>query len=180
MKDAVSLILRRELPEERSAIRAVNEAAFGRPDEADLVDRLRSGGAMIASFVAEREAQVVGHILFSRILLETASASIPAVALAPMAVLPAQQRRGVGGQLIRHGLDWLQGQGERIVTVLGHPRYYPRFGFSSDRARALASPFPAGAFMALELVPSALDGVRGVVRYPEAFQIPTSPRRDRL
>ena len=86
-----------------------------------------------------------------------------------MAVMPEQQRRGIGGQMIRHGLDWLRGRGERIVLVLGHPEYYPRFGFSSDRAHALASPFPPEAFMALELSPGALDGIRGTVRYPEAF-----------
>jgi hypothetical protein len=65
--------------------------------------------------------------------------------------------------------DWLRGRGEHIVLVLGHPGYYPRFGFSSDRARALASPFPVDAFMALELLPGALDGIRGTVRYPAAF-----------
>lgn len=88
-----------------------------------------------------------------------------------MAVLPEQQRQGVGGQLIliRSGLDWLRGRGEHVVIVLGHPEYYARFGFSSDRARSLASPFPAEAFMALELSPGALDGIQSRVRYPEAF-----------
>jgi putative acetyltransferase len=166
---ADGVILRRENPEERGAVRSLNEAAFGRPDEADLVERLRNEGAVLASFVAEAEKRIVGHILFSRMLIETASGPMSAVALAPMAVLPEQQRRGVGGQLIRHGLDWLRGRGEHVVLVLGHPDYYPRFGFSSDRARFLASPFPAEAFMALELLPGALDGVRGTVRYPDAF-----------
>lgn len=166
---ADSVILRRENPEDRGAVRSLNETAFGRPDEADLVDRLRNEGAVLASFVAELEKRIVGHILFSRILIETASGPISAVALAPMAVLPEQQRRGVGGQLIRHGLDWLRGRGEQVVIVLGHPDYYPRFGFSSDRARFLANPFPAEAFMALELSPGALDGIRGRVRYPGAF-----------
>jgi putative acetyltransferase len=163
------LILRRESPDERGAIRSLNEAAFGRPDEADLVDRLRTEGAVLASFVAELDERIVGHVLFSRILIETTIGSTSAVALAPMAVLPEHQRRGIGGQLIRHGLAWLRGRGEHVVIVLGHAAYYPRFGFSSDRARGLASPFPAEAFMALELVPGALDGVRGRVRYPDAF-----------
>jgi putative acetyltransferase len=163
------VILRRENPEERGAVRSLNEAAFGRPDEADLVDRLRNEGAVLASFVAESEERIIGHILFSRMSIETASGSMSAVALAPMAVWPGQQRRGVGGRLIRHGLDWLRGQGEHVVLVLGHPDYYPRFGFSSDRARSLASPFPTEAFMALELLPGALDGIRGRVRYPDAF-----------
>ena len=166
---ADNVILRRENPDERGAVRSLNEAAFGRPDEADLVDRLRSEGAVLASFVAECEKRIVGHLLFSRMLIETAAGPISAVALAPMAVLPEQQRRGVGGQLIRHGLDWLRKRGEHVVIVLGHPDYYPRFGFSSDRARSLVSPFPAEAFMALDLLPGALDGLSGRVRYPEAF-----------
>jgi putative acetyltransferase len=162
--------LRRESPTDGESVRSVNEAAFGRSDEADLVDRLRTEGAILASFVAEREAEVVGHILFSRILIETTtSRSLAAVALAPLAVRPDSQRQGVGGQLIRHGLEWLRGRDEHIVLVVGHPAYYPRFGFSSDRARAIASPFPAEAFMALDLAPGALDGIRGSVRYPDAF-----------
>jgi putative acetyltransferase len=102
-------------------------------------------------------------------LIETGNGAVSAVALAPLAVSPEQQCRGVGGQLIRHGLDWLRERGEQVVIVLGHPAYYSRFGFSSDRARSLASPFPAEAFMALELLPGALDGMRGRVRYPDAF-----------
>ena len=169
MRSADDVILRRENPNEHNHVRAVNEAAFGRPDEADLVERLRREGAVLASFVAERERGIVGHILFSRMLIETADGSISSVALAPLAVLPEQQRQGIGGQLIRFGLEWLRGRGEHVVLVLGHPDYYPRFGFSTDRAHALTTPFPADAFMALELVPGALDGVRGTVRYPAAF-----------
>jgi putative acetyltransferase len=86
-----------------------------------------------------------------------------------MAVLPGHQRRGIGERLIRHGLNLLRGRGEQIVIVLGHPDYYPRFGFSSQRARSLASPFPPEALMAMELRPGALDGIRGKVRYPGAF-----------
>jgi putative acetyltransferase len=171
MGTADGLVLRREHPEESDAVRVINQAAFGRLDEADLVDRLRDEGAVLGSFVAEQDGQLVGHILFSRILIETASDSLPAVSLAPVAVAPAQQRRGVGAELIRHGLDWLRGRGEQVVTVLGNPGYYSRFGFSTDRARVLASPFPADAYMALELLPGALDDVRGVVRYPAAFRL---------
>ena len=150
-------------------VRAVNEAAFGRPDEADLVGRLWCEGVVLLSLVAEVERQIVGHILFSRMSIETARASMPAVALAPMAVLPEYQRRDIGGQLIRAGLDFLRRQGEHVVLVLGHPDYYPRFGFSAEKARSLESPFPPNAFMAMELTPDALDGVCGKVRYPVAF-----------
>jgi putative acetyltransferase len=163
------VILRRENPREQGAVRSLNEAAFGRHDEADLIDRLRTEDAVLASFVAEYEDRIVGHILFSRMSIETGTGPVSAVALAPLAVLPEHQRRGVGGRLIRHGLDWLRERGEQVVIVLGHPGYYARFGFSSDRASSLASPFPAEAFMALELLPGALDGIRGRVRYPDAF-----------
>jgi len=167
-----SLIVRGENTEdtmERSLIRSINEAAFGRPDEADLVDALRTAGVVLVSLVAEVDQRIVGHILFSRMWIETTSGSCPAAALAPMAVLPGHQRRGIGRRLIRHGLDLLRRRGERIVIVLGHPDYYPRFGFSSEKARSLESPFSPKSFMAMELSPGALDGIRGRVRYPVAF-----------
>lgn len=171
------LIIRPETTdaEERLVVHSINEAAFGRPDEADLADSLRREGVVLASvvaeIVAELEKHLVGHILFSRMFIETDSGSISAVALAPMAVLPKHQRQGIGGQLIRYGLDLLR-QGERIVIVLGHPDYYPHFGFSSGKASNLESPFPPDAFMAMELIPGALDGIRGKVRYPSAFGLP--------
>lgn len=146
-------------------IRAVHEAAFGRRDEADLVDSLRDDGVGLASLVAEFEGRIVGHILFTRMSI----GSIPAAALAPLAVLPEYQRRGVGGKLIADGLELLRQQGERIVIVLVHPEYYRRFGFSVEKARLLESPFPPEAYMALELAPGALDGIKGKVRYPAAF-----------
>jgi putative acetyltransferase len=164
-----NLTVRRERRDERHVISAINVAAFGRPDEASLVDRLHHEGAVLGSFVAEVDAQVVGHILFSRLLIETPGVRLAAVALAPIAVTPERQRLGVGSRLIREGLAWLRARGEHIVVVLGDPDYYGRFGFSTDRAHALASPFPSEAFMALELVPGALDGIRGTVRYPDAF-----------
>jgi putative acetyltransferase len=113
------------------------------------------------------DKEMVGHILFSRMLIDTADGSLPAAALAPLAVAISDFR--VGGRLIRHGLEWLRGRDEHVVIVLGHPEYYARFGFSSDRARTLESPFPADALMALELLPGALDGVCGRVRYANAF-----------
>jgi putative acetyltransferase len=166
------MILRCEYPEDRAAIRFVNEEAFRRHDEADLVDALRNQGAVLASFVAQLQERIVGHILFSRMSIETNDqASIPAVALAPIAVLPDQQGQSIGSELIKHGLDWLREQGEQIVIILGHPEYYSRFGFSTAKASSLASPFPPEAFMALELNPGALDGIYGRVRYPKAFAL---------
>ena len=169
MSATLDVIVRVETDADHSAIRHVNEAAFGTSEEADLVDALRTQGVVLASVVAELEGEVVGHILFSRMSIENGTTAIPAVALAPMAVAPHHQRQGIGGRLIRHGLATLRRLDERIVLVVGHPTYYPRFGFSSERARSLEHPFPAEAFMALELTPGALEGIRGSVRYPRAF-----------
>ena len=102
---AVRLTVRCEAANERPLVHSINEAAFVRPDEADLVDNLRNEGVVLLSLVAELEKRIVGHALFSRMSIETACGSIPALALAPMAVLPEYQRRGIGGRLVRHGLD---------------------------------------------------------------------------
>jgi putative acetyltransferase len=158
-----------EQPDDRPQIRKVTEAAFGRRDEADLIDGLRREGVVVLSLVARLGGQIVGHILFSRMAVETETGSVPAVSLAPMAVLPDHQGRQVGSRLVRHGLTTLRERGERIVIVLGHKEYYPRFGFTSRKARCLASPFPPEAFMALELADGTLDGIRGTVKYPSAF-----------
>jgi putative acetyltransferase len=169
-----SLLIRLEYNErtaERSLIHAIHEA-FGRADEADLVDKLRADGHALLSLVAELDAGLVGHILFSRMWIKSRTgALVPAVALAPVAVLPEYQRKGIGGRLIRHGLQLLRGLGEQIVIVVGHPGYYPRFGFSAKKTQSLESPFPAEAFMAIELSTGALDSIQGPVVYPAAFGI---------
>jgi putative acetyltransferase len=162
-------LIRHEQTTDLEAIRSVNKAAFGRADEAMLVEELRMEGAVLGSFVAERVGQIVGHVLFSRTVIDTPGAPVLSVALAPLAVLPSHQRQGVGSELVRAGLDWLRDRRERTVLVLGDPRFYTRFGFSVKRASSLQTPFPADAFMALELVPNALDGIQGTVRYPVAF-----------
>ena len=169
MKTCASIVVRHQRPDDSSVVRAINEAAFERSDEADLVEHLHNDAAALISLVAEWETQIVGHILFSRMWIDEDRVSTCAVALAPVAVLPDHQCRGVGEQLIRSGLDCLRARQEQVVLVLGHPHYYERFGFSSDQALALASPFPPEAFVALELVPNALNGLQGKVRYHAAF-----------
>jgi putative acetyltransferase len=155
--------------DEQASIRAVNEAAFGGSEEADLVDKLRGSEHALVSLVAELNGSIVGYVMFSRMWIRTSAERVPAVALAPVAVLPQHQRNGIGSRLIRHGLELLRSRGEAIVIVVGHPGYYPRFGFSTDRAKSLGSPFPAEAFTAMDLRLGALDGIEGSVAYPPAF-----------
>jgi putative acetyltransferase len=169
------MIVRSERPHDAPAVADLNRRAFGGPAEAALVDRLRAAGLAVASLVAEADEPpnpIVGHILFSRLPIDTPRTRLNAVALAPMAVAPERQRQGIGSALVREGLRVCRSAGESIVVVVGHPEYYPRFGFSAALARRLLSPYSGDAFMALALRPGALDeiaGGGGVVRYPPAF-----------
>lgn len=165
----MSPVIRPETAADHAAIREVNRLAFGGEDEARLVDALRDGGYVRASLVAEEGGRAVGHILFSDLPIITAGVVGPALALAPMAVLPTHQRRGIGSALVREGLRACAEAGHRIVVVLGHPEFYPRFGFSAKMTERLSSPYSGPAFMAAELVPGALAGVAGEVRYPPPF-----------
>jgi putative acetyltransferase len=161
--------VRPENPDDLEAVREVNRRAFGREDEARLVDALRDGGYARLSLVAVGGGQVVGHVLFSDLPIVTQADTLHALALAPMAVLPARQRQGIGSRLVREGLRACADAGHRAVVLLGHPNYYPRFGFSARLAGRLKAPFSGPAFMALELVPGALAGVADQVRYPPPF-----------
>jgi putative acetyltransferase len=149
----------------------VERAAFARAEEADLVDRLRASVRPYVSLVAEVDAEVVGHIFFSPVTIAAAPANLQPMGLAPMAVLPARQRLGIGGGLIRAGLDACRGLGAGAVVVLGHAGYYPRFGFVPAVRFGLRCeyPVPDEAFMALELRSGALSGVAGLVRYAPQF-----------
>src|SRR6516165_4423395 len=158
-----------ELEADFERIRHVNRLAFGREDEARLVDALRAGGYARLSLVAEEGGQVVGHVLFSDLPIVTQAGTLHTLALAPVAVLPAHQRQGVGSRLVREGLRACAEAGHRVVVVLGHADYYPRFGFSARLAERLKAPFSGAAFMALELMPGALANVTGEVRYPPPF-----------
>jgi putative acetyltransferase len=162
--------IRPETSADHQAIRHVNRLAFGQDAEASLVDALRDGGHVRLALVAEHAGRVVGHILFSDLPIVTGSGTVPALALAPLAVLPEFQNRGIGSALVRSGLDECRRQGHKIVVVLGHPHFYPRFGFSPKLAGHLESPFSGqDSFMALELVAGALAGVAGRVQYAPPF-----------
>lgn len=167
------LEIRAQLPEDDAAVHRVNALAFGREAEARLVEALRAAPDSIPelSLVARLDGVIVGHILFSPIHIETVDGDIPAISLAPVAVLPEHQNQGIGSALVRRGLETCRALGHRIVIVLGHPGYYPRFGFSALLAKDLTCPFgDAGeAWMAIELQPGALSGLRGNVCYPAAF-----------
>jgi putative acetyltransferase len=154
--------LRREREKDRAAIRAVHDAAFGGPDEGRLVDRLRRDGAALLSLPALVDGRIVGHILFSRLAM-----AVPAVALAPVGVLPGHQRRGIGSSLVRKGLELCRERGIAAVLVLGEPAYYERFGFSVDLAEGLDCPYSGPYLQALELLSGTIRP--GTVGYPPAF-----------
>ena len=152
-----------------AGIRETNESAFGTPLEASLVDALRSPDDYL-SLVATIDSQIVGHILFTPVTLEP-PVDLRIAGLAPMAVRPEHQRSGVGSQLIRAGLDACRARGYAAVVVLGHPDYYPRFGFLPAHTFGLTCEFPSPpeAFMAIELEAGGLSEIRGVVRYRPEF-----------
>jgi len=139
------------------------------------VDALRAGGFARLSVIAEDEGGIAGHVLYSELEIRTPHGIVDALALAPLAVLPERQRQGIGSELVQESLHVLRQSRHRIVIVLGHPHFYPRFGFSPALARPLASPYAGPHLMALELVPGALRGVRGEVHYPPPFQAPARP-----
>ena len=149
----------------------INIAAFDRPDEADLVDALRANCPEIVSLVAELDGRVVGHILFSPVTLPSGERTIRGMGLAPMAVLPAHQRDGIGAHLVEEGIARLERSGCPFVIVLGHPGYYPRFGFERASAHAIACQWPAPdeAFMVRILDPAAMAGAAGVARCRPEF-----------
>lgn len=153
------------------AIRALNDAAFGGTYESILIDDLRSAKLDAIELVATDRSKIVGHILFSALHVTLAGRSVRALALAPMAVQPGLQRGGIGSALIEAGLDRARDAGWQAVIVVGHRTYYPRFGFSAARARHLAAPFSGDSFMALDLVPGALEGSAGRVTYPPPFGV---------
>jgi putative acetyltransferase len=162
--------IRAEQDGDADEIRFVIEHAFGQSDEADVVDALRGlPGAL--SLVASVDNRVVGHILFTPVQIDGVPAEAGAVGLAPLAVLPEWQRCGIGSALVRRGVDACRSLGAGVVVVLGHPRFYPRFGFVPASTAGLACEFPVlpEAFMVLELQPRTLAAARGLVRYHPRF-----------
>lgn len=147
------ITVREERPDDRAAVRRVEEAAFGRPDEADIVDALRDDPAWALSLVAEVEGAIVGHLVFSR--------GDRAMTLGPLAVAPEHQRSGVGAALMAAGLERV----DEPVVLLGHADYYTRFGFRPAGPEGITNQW--GIEDPAWMVRGELEP--GLVRYPAAF-----------
>jgi putative acetyltransferase len=161
------MLIREATSEDRAEIHAVVAAAFGQPDEADLVDALRADGDVVVELVAEADGFIVGHLLFSPLITDTGRRF---AALAPLSVLPAHQGDGVGTALMQVGHELCRKAGIEAVIVLGHPDYYPRVGYSAQAARTVTAPFSGPSFMGVALVSGALDGPV-TVSYAKAFGV---------
>ncbi len=166
------ILIRGERHEDISHIRAVIERAFGKRLEADLVDELRAGCKEFLSLVAIRDGELRGHVLFTPAGIDTGVKEIRGMGLAPVAVQPEFQRQGIGSALIREGLRILKDRNCPFVIVLGHPEYYPRFGFEPASKFGLQPQWegiPDEAFMALILNSAVMRGVTGVARFRDEF-----------
>jgi putative acetyltransferase len=167
------VLIRPERTADHEQVFRVVELAFGQPAEARLVEALRRSPAFIPelSLVAVEHERVVGHILLSRVAIRSEATAHDALSLAPMAVLPERQRAGIGSALVERGLAEARRLGHRLLVVVGHPEYYPRFGFVPGGPFGIRIPFEVspGAFMVRELQAGALAGVRGEVEYPPEF-----------
>jgi putative acetyltransferase len=155
-----------------SAIREVNRLAFGRQNESGLIEAIRASEFFVPelSLVALSD-EVIGHILFSILSIETENGTVPTLGLAPMAVKPEYQNQGVGTTLVREGLEKCAELGFGHVVVLGHPNFYPKFGFVTAKSKEIQPPFPVrdDVFMVYEIQTGSLEGIRGKVKYPPAF-----------
>jgi putative acetyltransferase len=168
------MIIRSANPADLVAIDEIIKAAFtasalGHNGEADLVRALHDDGDVVASVIAEQNGQLVGHVLFSRMVVEADGNLLRAAGLAPVSVVPDLQGRGVGSALIKAGLDQLTAEGIQISFVLGHAGYYPRFGYSAALAAPFASPFAGAHFMAVHLDSALALPQRGRADYAPAF-----------
>jgi len=162
------MVIRQRTPADDSAIRDLNDAAFRGTSESRLVEDLRAAGLVAVELVAV-DRSVDGHILFSVLDAVVGQTPVRTLSLAPMAVRPELQRRGIGSALVRAGLQKAGEIGWQAVVVLGHQDFYPRFGFSAALAQPLEAPFSGASFMALELERGALQGSEGRIIYPPAF-----------
>jgi putative acetyltransferase len=164
------MLIRSEQSKDHVAVRRLNTESFETTAEANLVDALREQAAPLISLVAEDAGEIVGHILFSPVSLP-GYPGLNVMGLAPMAVAQTRQRQGIGSALVRVGLDECKRLGAGAVVVLGHPEYYPRFGFTRSTHFGIGCEYevPEEVFMAIELEPGYLRGKSGRIRYHPAF-----------
>lgn len=169
------MIIRSETMEDIQGIFEINQMAFGQKDEADLVNRIRGSSQYVdgLSLVAEMDDRIVGHILFSKISIDTHSGVFECLGLAPLAVLPEYQTKGIGSELVQAGLTKCVEMGYGLLIVLGHPKFYPKFGFFPASQLGICAdfgvPIPDEAFMACECIQGTWKFKSGVVRYPSTF-----------
>lgn len=161
--------IRREQERDLSQVYGVNVAAFGRDAEAGLVDRLRKIEGYLA-YVAHLNERVVGHISFSPVTLDGTQCQF--VGLAPMSVLPEFQRQGIGSLLVYRGVEGCRSGGCSAIFVMGHPRYYSKFGFQVANRYGFECEYKVKAenFMVLELQARAFEGKGGLIKYDPVFR----------
>ena len=164
------MLIRAEEQMDWAAVHAVNVSAFETPAEADLVDALREQAQPLVSLIAEDKGLIVGHVMFSPVSL-SGHPALKIMGLAPMAVTPEHHRQGIGSALVRAGLEQCKQLGFGAVVVLGHPAYYPRFGFSSSTHFGMGCEYEVAeeVFMVMELQVGFLRGASGKVQYHAAF-----------
>jgi putative acetyltransferase len=169
--EKVMAVIRQEQQKDIAAIREVNDQAFGRAQEGEIIDQLRAGCKEVVSLVATEGERIVGHILFSPAAIETDAEEVKGMGLAPMAVLPEYQRKGVGAMLVQKGIEKIKQMDYPFIIVLGHPEYYPRFGFEQASIYGIKSQWdvPDEAFMVMILDDAVMSGVSGTGKYREEF-----------
>jgi len=171
----MNIKIRQETKNDFPSVYDLNKSAFGQENESKLVEALRESDAFIPelSLIASLDNKIVGYILFTKIKIKDDFGNEnDSLALAPISVSPTLQKQGIGGQLIKYGLIKARELGHKSVIVLGHEKYYPRFGFIPADKWNIKAPFdvPINVFMGMELVEDGLKDVKGTIQYPKEFE----------
>jgi len=166
--------VRVEKPADYSKVKEVNDLAFGREGESNLIAAIRKSPSFVPALslvAATEKEEILGHILFSIIYIKTELKSVESLALGPLAVKPKLQGIGIGSTLITEGLKRCRSLGFEHVILLGHSDYYPKFGFVPAINKGIHAPFevPPETFMVYELKKNSLENIEGIVQYPEPF-----------
>jgi predicted N-acetyltransferase YhbS len=169
----MDVIIRNEKKEDYNEIKRINDLAFGQENEGKMIEAFRKTKDYnnLLSLIAETKGKIIGHILFYPIKIKNKKEEYTVLSLAPMAVHPEFQNKGIGSKLVKRGLEIAKELNFGIVIVVGHPKYYPRFGFTPAKNWDITLPFdvPDDVFLALELNENALKYCSGTVEYPKEF-----------